>query len=93
MSRLADYRHDVYDVTCGALLGLSMAYFTYRRYYPSLKSIDCDIPYPTPDGGFTATSGIHPGLEDEEQRLYDPAGSQHPGSHYQMRDLSPDSQH
>ena len=47
ISRCEDYRHDVYDVTIGSILGLLIAYFSYRRYYPSLKAARCDIPYPS----------------------------------------------
>jgi diacylglycerol diphosphate phosphatase / phosphatidate phosphatase len=43
--RCEDYRHDVYDVTCGSILGFSIAYFSYRRYYPELRSSRCDKPY------------------------------------------------
>lgn len=46
MSRLADYRHDIYDVTFGSLLGMSVAYFSYRRYYRSLRHPKCDVAYP-----------------------------------------------
>ncbi|KIW15480.1 hypothetical protein PV08_05526 [Exophiala spinifera] len=46
MSRLADYRHDVYDVSCGSFLGLVVAYTTYRRDYPLLTHPECDVPYP-----------------------------------------------
>ncbi|KAL9622688.1 MAG: hypothetical protein Q9160_002998 [Pyrenula sp. 1 TL-2023] len=35
ISRLEDYRHDIWDVSAGSLLGLSMAYYSYRRYFPS----------------------------------------------------------
>jgi diacylglycerol diphosphate phosphatase/phosphatidate phosphatase len=45
ISRCQDYRHDVYDVTCGAILGFAVAYFSYRRYWPSLRSSKCDVPY------------------------------------------------
>ena len=38
ISRLEDYRHDGYDVTTGSILGMLVAYFSYRRYYPGLKS-------------------------------------------------------
>ncbi len=48
ISRCEDYRHDVYDVSVGSLLGLSVAYGTYRRYYPSLRRGDCASPYPNP---------------------------------------------
>ncbi|KAI9800891.1 MAG: hypothetical protein M1833_003027 [Piccolia ochrophora] len=47
ISRCEDYRHDVYDVTIGSLLGILVAYFSYRRYYPSLRSSNCDIPFPS----------------------------------------------
>lgn len=47
MSRMADYRHDVYDVTVGSVLGMSMAYFSYRRYFPGLRHSRCDEPYPS----------------------------------------------
>ena len=47
ISRLEDYRHDVYDVTTGSILGMLIAYFSYSRYYPHLKSARCDVPYPS----------------------------------------------
>lgn len=47
ISRLEDYRHDVFDVTCGSLLGILVAYFSYRRYYPSLRLARCDEAYPS----------------------------------------------
>ena len=47
ISRLEDYRHDVYDVTTGSILGMLVAYFSYRRYYPSLTSPRCDTPFPS----------------------------------------------
>lgn len=45
ISRCEDYRHDVYDVTCGSILGLSLTYFSYRRYYPRLSHSKCDEPF------------------------------------------------
>lgn len=47
ISRCEDYRHDVYDVTIGSILGMLIAYFSYRKYYPSLKSPLCDRPFPS----------------------------------------------
>ena len=47
ISRLEDYRHDVYDVSVGSILGMSVAYCSYRRYYPALGSNNCDVPYPS----------------------------------------------
>lgn len=45
ISRCEDYRHDVYDVTCGSILGMGIAYFSYRRYFPRLHTTKCDEPY------------------------------------------------
>ncbi|RKF54453.1 Diacylglycerol pyrophosphate phosphatase 1 [Golovinomyces cichoracearum] len=45
ISRCEDYRHDVYDVTCGSIIGISIAHFSYRRYFPRLKSPRCDEPF------------------------------------------------
>lgn len=45
ISRCEDYRHDVYDVTCGSILGLAVAYWSYRRFYPRLRNKRCGRPY------------------------------------------------
>lgn len=66
LSRLADYRHDVWDVTCGGLLGMSVAWFSYRRYYPALRSIRCDVAYDKAD--ISHPDGFHK-VDDEEQAL------------------------
>lgn len=44
ISRLEDYRHDVFDVTAGSILGLTVTYFTWRRHYPKLMSAECATP-------------------------------------------------
>jgi len=49
ISRCEDYRHDVYDVCCGSLLGFVVAYWSYRRHWPHLTARDCDQPYPKPE--------------------------------------------
>ena len=68
ISRLEDYRHDVFDVTGGSLLGLLTAYFSYRRYYPSLRSPICHQLYPSRND--SAFRKHHSTLEaDEEQGL------------------------
>ncbi|KIM28177.1 hypothetical protein M408DRAFT_16373 [Serendipita vermifera MAFF 305830] len=36
ITRTMDYRHHSHDVVVGMLLGISIAYFSYRQYYPSL---------------------------------------------------------
>lgn len=43
-SRLEDYRHAVTDVTAGSILGFTIAFLTFRRFYPSLGSEDCSEP-------------------------------------------------
>jgi diacylglycerol diphosphate phosphatase/phosphatidate phosphatase len=48
ISRCEDYRHDVYDVSVGSVLGMSVAHYTYRRYYPALRNRDCATPFPNP---------------------------------------------
>ena len=48
LSRVADYRHGPWDVTVGGLLGLVVSIFSYRRYFPSLWSRTCDVPFPSP---------------------------------------------
>ena len=66
ISRCEDYRHDVYDVTIGSLLGFSVAHFTYRRYYPGLKSSRCETPFPNWVDTSTTEFGK---LKDEEARI------------------------
>ncbi|OBT55536.1 hypothetical protein VE04_04272 [Pseudogymnoascus sp. 24MN13] len=45
ISRCEDYRHDVYDVTIGSALGMIVAHWSYRRFYPRLRNVNCDAPY------------------------------------------------
>ncbi|CCU74860.1 diacylglycerol pyrophosphate phosphatase [Blumeria hordei DH14] len=45
ISRCEDYRHDWYDVISGSLIGISTAFFSYRRYYPHLQSRRCEEPF------------------------------------------------
>lgn len=47
LSRMADYRHDVYDISAGSLLGMLVAWFSYRRYFRGLRDGRCDLPYPS----------------------------------------------
>lgn len=68
ISRCEDYRHDVYDVTVGSVLGLSVAYYTYRRYYPPLRSSKCATPYPNPGDSAAALGGFSK-IKDEEERI------------------------
>jgi diacylglycerol diphosphate phosphatase/phosphatidate phosphatase len=48
---------------------MAIAYFSYRRYYPSLRSVRCDEPYPS-----RATVALLNGagkMRDEEQNVAD----------------------
>ncbi|KAF2654264.1 PAP2-domain-containing protein [Lophiostoma macrostomum CBS 122681] len=65
ISRCEDYRHDVYDVTVGSLLGISVAYYTYRRYYPPLRHSKCATPYPNPADSMNGFAKV----KDEEERI------------------------
>lgn len=47
LSRIADYRHDAYDVSAGVLLGATITWFSYRRYFRRLRDPKCDVPYPS----------------------------------------------
>jgi diacylglycerol diphosphate phosphatase/phosphatidate phosphatase len=51
-------------VTCGSILGISIAYFSYRRYYPRLHSSKCDEPFPSREDTFNA--GFAKMRDDEE---------------------------
>jgi len=37
LTRVTDYRHHATDIIAGSLLGLGLAYFSYRLYYPPLE--------------------------------------------------------
>lgn len=65
ISRCQDYRHDVYDVCTGALLGWVVAYWSYRRYWPRLSSWRSHEPYPGPGGGLGGRS--YGRLRDDEE--------------------------
>ncbi|XP_052773671.1 phospholipid phosphatase 5-like [Mya arenaria] len=45
VSRTADYHHHWQDVTVGSILGLTVAYLTYRSYYPALQRHNSHLPY------------------------------------------------
>ncbi|KAF3761928.1 acid phosphatase/Vanadium-dependent haloperoxidase [Cryphonectria parasitica EP155] len=65
ISRCQDYRHDVYDVCTGSLLGSVMAYWSYRRYWPRLGSWHCSEPYPGPSNDVGGP--LYGRLRDEEE--------------------------
>lgn len=45
ITRCEDYRHDVYDVTCGSIIGIIVAHWSYRRFFPWLRHENCDVPF------------------------------------------------
>lgn len=69
ISRCEDYRHDVYDVCIGSLLGYTVAYWSYRRHWPRLTARNCHEPHPYPGAENTAGwSRIHDEEEGEASR-------------------------
>lgn len=66
ISRLEDYRHDVFDVVSGSVLGAVVTTFNWRRYFPSLWASDCDEPYEPLDTGRRG-SGSAKRMRDEEE--------------------------
>jgi diacylglycerol diphosphate phosphatase/phosphatidate phosphatase len=69
ISRLEDYRHDVFDVTAGSSLGMLVAIFSYRRYYRSLWHSSCSIPHSSKAQHARQASVNR--SQDEEQPLRD----------------------
>ncbi|KAK4098013.1 acid phosphatase/Vanadium-dependent haloperoxidase [Parathielavia hyrcaniae] len=67
MSRCQDYRHDVWDVSVGGLLGWTVAYWSYRRYWPRLGSGRCDEPYAGPPGAEAGGEGYYGRVRDLEE--------------------------
>ncbi|EXV05495.1 PAP2 superfamily protein [Metarhizium robertsii] len=65
ISRCEDYRHDVYDVCVGSVLGMSVAYWSYRRHWPRLSIARCHEPYPRP--GADLQSAAWQRVRDEEE--------------------------
>lgn len=74
ISRVEDYRHDVWDVTAGGLLGAVLALAAYRRFYPSLWARGCETPYKRDKAGRkgdveTAAMGARQGDADSEDEV------------------------
>lgn len=67
ISRCEDYRHDVYDVSVGSALGMTVAYWSYRRYWPRLSSSVSHDPYPYPGSINPADAKAWQRVRDEEE--------------------------
>lgn len=68
ISRLEDYRHDVFDVVCGSVLGLGVGYGTWRRWFPALSDRACADPYDAVEAEGEG-SAVFQRLGDEEEGL------------------------
>ncbi|KAI1326754.1 PAP2 superfamily protein [Xylariaceae sp. FL0255] len=68
ISRCEDYRHDVYDVCTGSLLGITVGFFSYRRFWPKLSSLQCWEPHPPPGTELEDREGWQR-VQDEEEGL------------------------
>lgn len=66
-SRVEDYRHDVYDVCAGALLGWTVTYWSYRRYWPRLGSARADEPFAGPRAKEARRAGAYGRVRDVEE--------------------------
>ncbi|KAH0170825.1 PAP2-domain-containing protein, partial [Aureobasidium melanogenum] len=69
ISRLEDYRHDVFDVVVGSLLGLGIAFGTWRRWFPALSSRACDEPYDAFEEDGAADQNVFERIRDEEEMV------------------------
>ncbi|KAH8882236.1 PAP2-domain-containing protein [Thozetella sp. PMI_491] len=71
ISRCQDYRHDVYDVVIGSLLGWTVTYWSYRRHWPRLSSSRSEEPYAGPPGTDDSPPGTrgYGRIRDEEEGL------------------------
>ncbi|TIA79213.1 PAP2-domain-containing protein [Aureobasidium pullulans] len=67
ISRLEDYRHDVFDVVMGSVLGLSISFGVWRRWFPALSSRTCAEPYDATEG--EGTSSMFERIRDEEEMV------------------------
>lgn len=74
ISRCEDYRHDVYDVTFGSLLGFAVAYWSYRRHWPELSDPNCHEPFARPGADTLLQPPRWQMVRDEEEGGADAVG-------------------
>jgi len=73
ISRTKDYRHHWQDVLIGGILGITLAYFSYRQYYPPLESNLSHKPYSPRikrEGTEVIDVGVERGHEDDGLPLH-----------------------
>ncbi|KAK9314627.1 phosphatidic acid phosphatase type 2/haloperoxidase [Lipomyces starkeyi] len=49
LSRIEDYRHHITDILFGGLLGVLVAWYSYRKFFPHLGKATCNMPFPPPE--------------------------------------------
>lgn len=82
------HSHDVYDVTCGSILGMAVTYFSYRRYFPRLHSSKCHEPFPSREAIFNQGFGKIKNDEETEVGLprdYDISDNESEGASWKLR--------
>ncbi|KAG8745411.1 Phosphatidate phosphatase ppapdc1b [Ceratobasidium sp. 414] len=73
------------DVVAGGVVGMNLAYFAYRQYYPSLADALCHDAYkarisPFAEDQLGDQAGTNPLLPDEENALLGDYSEGDPGS-------------
>ncbi|KFY47098.1 hypothetical protein V495_02101 [Pseudogymnoascus sp. VKM F-4514 (FW-929)] len=74
ISRCEDYRHDVYDVTIGSALGMIIAHWSYRRFYPRQRNVNCDTPYASRTSAASGNGFSKVGDDEEAAVMHDGTG-------------------
>ncbi|KFX99336.1 hypothetical protein O988_03925 [Pseudogymnoascus sp. VKM F-3808] len=74
ISRCEDYRHDVYDVTIGSALGMIIAHWSYRRFYPRQRNVNCDTPYASRTSAASGNGFSKVGGDEEAAVMHDGTG-------------------
>ncbi|OBT86486.1 hypothetical protein VE02_04939 [Pseudogymnoascus sp. 03VT05] len=74
ISRCEDYRHDVYDVTIGSALGMIVAHWSYRRFYPRLRNVNCDAPYASRTSAASGSGFAKVGTDEEAAVMHEGTG-------------------
>eukprot|EP01137_Pigoraptor_chileana_P021815 Opistho-2@85986 len=73
LTRIRDYWHHWQDVTVGGLLGITIAFATYRQYFPALDHHECHKPHPYRDHFDSPV--VHVTADTSEESLAKPNSS------------------